>query len=83
MKNTLEGIKSKLSDTEEHISNPIEQWKLPNQNIKKKNIFFKNENSLKDNWYNIKCTSIHIIDVPEGEERDIRESKIHLMKLWV
>ena len=30
----------------------------------------KNEDSLRDLWENIKYTNIHIIGVPEGEERE-------------
>ena len=30
----------------------------------------KNEDSLRDLWDNIECTNIHIIGVPEGEERE-------------
>ena len=30
----------------------------------------RNEDSIKDLWDNIKCTNIHIIGVPEGEERE-------------
>ena len=30
----------------------------------------KNEDSLRDLWDNIKCNNIHIIGVPEGEERE-------------
>ena len=29
----------------------------------------RNEDSLRDLWGNIKCNNIHIIGVPEGEER--------------
>ena len=29
----------------------------------------ESEDSLRDLWDNIKCTNIHIIGVPEGEER--------------
>ena len=35
-----------------------------------------NEDSLRDLWYNIKHTNIHIIGVPEGEEREKRVQKI-------
>ena len=47
----------------------IEKWKSPNQNSKKEKQFFKNKDSLKDFWDNIKHINIHIIRVPEGEER--------------
>ena len=30
----------------------------------------RNEDSLRDLWDNIKCNNIHIIEVPEGEERE-------------
>ena len=30
----------------------------------------RNEDSLRDLWDNIKCTNIHIIGVPEREERE-------------
>ena len=36
----------------------------------------RNEDSLRDLWYNIKCNDIHIIGVPEGEEREKGPEKI-------
>ena len=30
----------------------------------------RNEGSVRDLWDTIKCTNIHIIGVPEGEERE-------------
>ena len=38
------------------------------QNIEK--IIKRNEDSLRDLWDNSKCTNIHIIGVPEEEERE-------------
>ena len=35
-----------------------------------------NEESLRELWDNIKCTNIHIIGVPEGEEREKGTGKI-------
>ena len=36
----------------------------------------RNEDSLRDLWDNIKCTNIHIIEVPEREEREKGPEKI-------
>ena len=36
----------------------------------------RNEDSLRDLWDNIKHTNIHIIGVPEGEEREKGPEKI-------
>ena len=36
----------------------------------------RNEDSLRDIWDNIKCNNIHIIVVPEGEEREKGPEKI-------
>ena len=32
-----------------------------------------NEESLRELWDNVKCTSIRIIGVPEGEERKVQK----------
>ena len=37
----------------------------------------RNEDSLRDLWDNIQCNNIHIIGVPEGEEREKRPEKIY------
>ena len=39
----------------------------------------RNENCLRDLWDNIKHTNIHIIGVPEGEERE-RKGLIKYLK---
>ena len=36
----------------------------------------RNEDNLRDLWDNIKCTNIHIVEVPEGEEREKGPEKI-------
>ena len=36
----------------------------------------RNEDSLRELWDNIKCNNIHIIGVPEGEEREKGPEKI-------
>ena len=35
----------------------------------------RNEDRLRDLWDNIKCNNIHIIRVPEGEEREKDQRK--------
>ena len=30
----------------------------------------RNEDNLRDTWDNIKCTNVHMVGVPEGEERE-------------
>ena len=53
-----------------------EWWKsLPASRIQKKRMK-RNEDSLRNLWNNIKCTNIHIIGVPEGEERKKGPEKI-------
>ena len=63
MKNTLEGINSRITETEEQI-NDLEDRMVEiiatEQNIEK--IMKRNEESLRDLWDRMKCTNIHIID---------------------
>ena len=67
MKNTLEGIISILSDTEEWISE-LEDKVVEITDAEQKKEW--NEDSLRDLWDNIKRTNICIIGVLEGEERE-------------
>ena len=68
-KNTPKGIDSRLNDTEEQISEykvvEINSWE------QKK----RSEDSLRDIW-DIKHINIHIIGVPEREEREKEHYKI-------
>ena len=69
MKNTLEGINSRITEAEEWISELEErmvEFTAKEQNKEKK--IKRNEDSLRDLWDNIKHTN-NIIGVPEGEER--------------
>ena len=69
MNNTLEGIYSRITEAEEWI-NDLEyrmvEITATEQNIEKR--MKRNKDSLRDLWDSIKCTNIHIIGVPEGEE---------------
>ena len=68
MDNTLEGINHRITKAEEWISylqDRMGEITAAKQNIEKK----KKKDSLRDLWDNVKCTNIHIIGFPEGEER--------------
>ena len=65
MKNTLEGINSRITEAEERISNledRMVEFTAVEQNKEKR--MKRNEDSLRDLWDNIR-----IIGAPEGEER--------------
>ena len=77
MKNTLEGITSRITEAEEQISDledRMAEFTAVEQNKEKR--MKRNEDSLRDLWDNIKCNNIHIIGVPEGEEREKGPKKI-------
>ena len=77
MDNTLEGINSRITEAEEQISeldDRMVEITAPEQNMEKRKQ--RNEDSLRDLWDNIKHTNIHIIGVPEGEERERGLEKI-------
>ena len=70
LKNTLEGINSRITETEEWISDLEDRMveiTAAEQNKEKR--MKRNEDSLRDLWDNIKHNNILIIGVPEGEER--------------
>ena len=71
MKNTLEGINHRITGAEEWISDLEDimmEFTAVEQNKEKR--MKRNEDSLREFWDNIKYTKIHIIGVPEGEERE-------------
>ena len=76
MNNTQEGTHSRITEAEPWI-NDLEDRMVEitaaEQNIEKR--MKRNEDSLRDPWDNIKYTNIHIIGVPEGEEREKRPEK--------
>ena len=77
MKNTLEGINSRITEAEERISDledRMVEFTAVEQNKGKR--MKGNEDSLRDLWDNIKRNNIHIIGVPEGEEREKEVEKI-------
>ena len=71
MKNTLEGINSRITEAEEQISyleGRMVEFTAVEQNKERR--MKRSEDSLRDLWDNIKRTNIRIIGVPEGEERE-------------
>ena len=70
IKNSLEGINSRITEAEEWISDledEVVEITTAEQNKEKR--MKRSEDSLRDFWDNIKCTNIQIIGVPEEEER--------------
>ena len=70
MNNTLKEISSRITEAEEWINNLEDRMveiTAVKQNIEKK---WKNEDSLRNLWDNIKYINIHIIGVLEREERE-------------
>ena len=77
IKNSLEGINSRITEAEERISDledKIEEITTAEQNKEKR--MKRIEDSLRDLWNNIKCTNIWIIGVPEEEEKKKGTEKI-------
>ena len=77
MKNSLEGINSRITEAEEQIrdlEDKIVEIITAEQNKEKR--MKRIEDSLRDLWDNIKRTTIRIIGVPEEEEKKKRTEKI-------
>ena len=77
IKNSLEGINSRITEADEWISDleeKIVEITTAEQNNKKR--MKRIEDSLRDLWDNITCTNIQIIGVPEEEEKKKRTEKI-------
>ena len=81
MKNTLEGINSRINGAEQlsDLGNRLMEITAVEQN--KENRMTRNQVSLRNLWDNIKCINIHIIGVSEGEERkDLRKHLKRFLK---
>ena len=77
IKNSLEGINSRITEAEEWISDledKIVEITTTGQNKEKR--MKRIEDSLRDLWDNIKLTNIRIIGVPEEEEKRKGTEKI-------
>ena len=74
MKNTLEGINSRITEAEEQrneLEDRMVEFTAAEQNKEKR--MKRNEDSLRDLCNNIKCTNILIIGVPEEEREKVPE----------
>ena len=77
MKTTLEGINSRITEAEERISDLEDRMvELTAVEQNKEKRMKRNEDSLRDLWDNVKRNNVHIIGVPEGEEREKGPEKI-------
>ena len=77
VKNSLEGINSRITEAEEQISDmedKIVEMTTAEQNKEKR--MKRIEDSLRDFWDNIKCSNIRIIGVPEEEEKKIGRAHV-------
>ena len=77
VKTTLEEINSRITEAEERISDlkdTMVEFTAVEQNKEKR--MKRNGDSLRELWDNIKCNNIHIIGVPEGEEREKGPEKV-------
>ena len=72
IKNTLEGINSRISEAEEQISEQEDKMEITSEEQNKVN---RTEDSHGDLWENINHTNIRIIGVPEEEEKKKRVSE--------
>ena len=70
IKNTLEGINSRISEAEEGISELEDKMvEIIAEEQNKVKRMKRTEDSLRDLWDNIKCTNIWIIRIPEEEKK--------------
>ena len=76
IKNSLEGINSRITEKEERISDLEDNIVEITTAEQKKKRMKRTEDSLRDLWDNIKHTNIQIIGVPEDEEKKKGTEKI-------
>ena len=70
VENTLEGINSRISEADEWISKlEYKTVEITSEEQNKVKRMKRTEDSLRDLWYNIKCTNILNIGIPEEEEK--------------
>ena len=77
IKNTLEGMKSRIMEAENRISEVVDRMVEINETEGKKEKEIKrNEDNLRDLWDNVRHPNIRIIGVPEKEDQKKDHEKI-------
>ena len=77
IKNSLEAANSRIQEAEERISKVEDRLvEIMDVEQKREKSLKTNEESLRELWDNVKRTNIHIIGVPEREEREKGTEKI-------
>ena len=77
MKNTLEGMNSRVTEAEEWISDLEDKMvEITAEEQNKVKRMKRIEDNLRDLWDNTKCTNIQIIGVPEEEKKKKVSEKI-------
>ena len=74
IKNTLEGINSRIMEAEDRISEVMVE--INESERKKEKRIKRNEDNLRDLWDNVKHPNIWIIGVPEEEDKKKDHEKI-------
>ena len=70
LKNNLQGINSKVDEAENQINGMEHKETKNNQSKQEENRILKNEDIVRSFWDNFEHTNIHIMGVPEGEEKE-------------
>ena len=77
IKNSLEGINSRITEAEEQISDLEDKIvEITNAEQNKEKTMKRIEDSLRDIWDNIQCTNIQIRGIPEEAEKEKGTEKI-------
>ena len=77
MRNTLDGMNSRLEESEEWIHDLENRVMESNQaEQKREKWIMQNKNRLRELSDSIRCNNIHIIEVPEKEEREMRAENL-------
>ena len=72
IKNTLEGINSRISEAEKRICELEDKMvEISSDEQNKVKTMKRTDNSLRDLWDHIKCTNIQIIGVPESKKERV------------